>query len=104
MVCVIGAELVTGNMGLMIPAVVNRKASVGGYFKNLSLVYIGNFVGSVIYAYFFVYLTDSFPTGSATNKASMGIASAKISKNFGIMFLKGIGCNWLVNLAICLNI
>ena len=76
-------------------------------------VYIGNFIGSVFWAYLmangpFVTLDAA---GAATITAfgtrAIAIAGAKVSY-VGMMgmwsaFLKAIGCNYLVNLAILLG-
>ncbi|MDD4126140.1 MAG: formate/nitrite transporter family protein, partial [Methanomicrobium sp.] len=75
--------------------------------------YIGNLIGSVVFAYFVAY--GPFTSWSAAGGAvtvfgmnSVSIAVAKISY-VGLMgtwscFLKAICCNWLVNLAILLAV
>jgi formate/nitrite transporter len=78
------------------------------------LVYIGNFIGSVVWAYIMANgpFVSFNPAGAATVTAfglrAIAIANAKVSYVGGMAlwsaFLKGIGCNWLVNLAILLGI
>ena len=77
-------------------------------------VYIGNLIGSIVYAYimangpFVTFDAAGTATVTAFGTRAIAIASAKVSY-VGTMgmwsaFLKGIGCNWLVNLAILLGI
>jgi len=74
-----------------------------GLFKNWSLVYIGNFLGSIFVAFFLAYkcgLFDSLPwAGWAAT-----VANTKCGLDFSTAFLRGIGCNWLVCLAVWLAI
>jgi len=67
--------------------------------RNWVFSYIGNFLGSLFVAFFLTYLTGLVakePWLSTTT----GIAEVKVNQNFGQLFLKGIGCNWLVCLAV----
>ena len=49
-----GAELFTGNCLMMISAL-QKRISVGGLFKNLLFVYLGNLIGAIFVAILFVY-------------------------------------------------
>jgi formate/nitrite transporter len=67
--------------------------------KSVLLSYVGNFVGALAVAYFLVHLTElthDDPWHSYIKK----VASKKIEQGFGVLFLKGIGCNWMVCVAI----
>ena len=77
-------------------------------------VYIGNFIGSVVWAYicangpFVTFDANGVGAVTAFGTRAIAIATAKTSY-VGLMgmysaFLKGIACNWLVNLAILLGI
>ena len=77
-------------------------------------VYIGNLIGSIFWAYlmangpFVTFDAAGTATISAFGTRAIAIAGAKVSY-VGMMgmysaFLKGIGCNYLVNLAILLGI
>lgn len=101
LVVVLGAELFTGNNALLIPAFMQRKCSAMEVARNWTLVYLGNFVGALIFTYFMVYccgLTAVEPYHSAI----VNIASAKVSMPWLTVFLKGIGDNWCVCLAVWL--
>ncbi|MDR0936552.1 MAG: formate/nitrite transporter family protein, partial [Oscillospiraceae bacterium] len=54
MVILAGSELFTGNTLITI-SIVHRKATFGGMLKNWVIVYIGNFIGSVLIAALAVY-------------------------------------------------
>lgn len=77
-------------------------------------VYIGNFIGSVVFAYIMAYgpFVNFDAAGAATvtvfGQRAVAIAAAKTSYvgTMGLwsVFLKAIACNWLVNLAVLLGI
>jgi len=109
-----GAELFTGDAMLAPLAAFIHKISWKSVFNLWIWVYIGNLIGSVFFAY--IMANGPFVTFDATGAATVNafgltavnIALAKVSY-VGIMgswslFLKAVGCNWLVNLAILLGI
>ncbi|HTY51924.1 MAG TPA: formate/nitrite transporter family protein [Methanomicrobiales archaeon] len=109
-----GAELFTGDAMLAPMAAFVHKISWASVINLWIWVYIGNFIGSVWYAYLMAY--GPFSTWDATGAATVtafgtraiAIAAAKTSyvgtAGMWSAFLKAIGCNWLVNLAILLGI
>ncbi len=58
-VVICGAELFTGNMMYLTLALYTGKTTWRKAAINLFVVYFGNLVGSLIFAYFFTYLTDT---------------------------------------------
>ncbi len=102
LVVILGAELFTGNNALLIPAYMQRKYKMWDVMKNWGLVYLGNFVGAVTFTYLFVYecgLTANSPYMDAVVK----IAENKVyTMSWLTVFLKGIGANWCVCLAVWL--
>ena len=54
LVVVCGAELFTGNC-LLISPLIGRDIKVGGFFKNLGIVYAGNFLGGLLIAVLVVF-------------------------------------------------
>lgn len=99
MFCAIaGADLFTGNTAYFIPPVLSRKLKVQDMLKNWTLVYIGNFFGAIFVAYFMTYQTDLF-TKTPWLDSIYHIAEHKTSAPFFKTFLKGIGANWFVALA-----
>ncbi len=102
LVVIAGAELFTGNTAVLIPALHQKKIQWKDLFKNWSLSYIGNFIGSIFVAYFLVYQTNLF-IGDPWLTACIKIAEVKVSQDFYVLVLKAIGCNWLVCLAVWLS-
>ncbi|MGA2161116.1 MAG: formate/nitrite transporter family protein [Methanoregula sp.] len=109
-----GAELFTGDAMLAPMAAFIHKVSWAQVINLWVWVYIGNLIGSIIFAYIMAYgpFVSFDSTGAATVTAfgtrAIAIASAKVSY-VGMLgmwsaFLKAIACNWLVNLAILLGI
>ncbi len=109
-----GAELFTGDAMLAPMAAFIHKISWAQVLTLWVFVYIGNLIGSVVWAYimangpFVTFDAAGVATITAFGTRAIAIAGAKTSY-VGMMgmwsaFLKGIGCNWLVNLAILLGI
>lgn len=101
LVVILGAELFTGNNALLMPAYMKKHYGMWPVIKNWTLVYLGNLVGAVAFTYFMVHLcglTAAEPYHSAIIK----VAEAKVSMSWCVVFLKGIGANWCVCLAVWL--
>lgn len=102
LVVILGAELFTGNNALLIPAYMQKKYKMWDIVKNWSLVYLGNFIGAITFTYLFVHecgLTANSPYMDAVVK----IAENKVyTMSWLTVFLKGIGANWCVCLAVWL--
>lgn len=101
MVLCAGAELFTGN-NLILLSVADRKATLKGMLWNWLIVYLGNFVGSILLAAAVVYGHTYGAAGSdsALAHAVVGTASVKCGLSFGDAFLRGILCNFLVCIAV----
>ena len=102
LVVIAGAELFTGNTAYFVPNLMTKKQKPIAMFRNWFWVYIGNFIGALFVAYFLTHLThlvDKKPFIDAVHSVAIG----KTSNSFGVTFLKGIGANWLVCLAIWLG-
>lgn len=101
LVVILGAELFTGNNALLVPGFMKGDFGLKEVAKNWSLVYAGNFVGAFGFAWLMVYmagLTSSEPWHSAIIK----VAETKVSMPWLTVFIKGIGANWCVCLAVWL--
>ena len=106
-VVVAGADLFTGNCMYGPAAVMHKTASLGGMLKNWFISYFGNLVGSVFIAFFLGHLTGLFMPGGpgAVGAASVvNLANIKCAMAFDVAFWRGVGCNWLVCLAIYLSL
>lgn len=94
-----GSELFTGN-NLMTMALMDKKISLKGLVKNWSLVYLGNFIGSIALAYL-IYKSQLI-TGTVLDN-TLSVGSAKTSISFQAAFIRGILCNILVVLAVWIS-
>lgn len=99
LVVLVGAELFTGNTAYFIPNVLNKTQKLSAMLRNWLLVYVGNFIGAVFVAYFIVYLTHIVHKTPFIDSVHT-LAISKTSHTFLVTFLKGIGANWLVCLAL----
>jgi formate/nitrite transporter len=99
LVVIVGAELFTGNNAYFMPNVIHKKQGVFTVLKNWGLVYVGNFIGAVFVAYVITHLTHLVSNAPFVD-AVYQIAIGKTSHTFLVTFLKGIGANWLVCLAV----
>lgn len=97
-----GAELFTGNNAVLVPGALERRYGWHNVLQNWILVYFGNFAGSLFFAYFLVKLPGML-SADAWESAATGIAEAKVSMPWLTVFLRGIGANWLVCLAVWLG-
>jgi formate/nitrite transporter len=100
LVVIAGSELLTGNMALVPMAVLSRRASVAGLFRNFGWVTLGNLAGSLFVAYFLA-VKSGVVTAEAPLKRLGEIATLKGSTETDWeIFLRAVGCNWLVCLAV----
>jgi len=99
LVVVGGSELFTGN-NLIMMAFASKKVSLGGLLRNWGIVYLGNFVGSIVTAYI-VFLGKQYSFGNgAIGLTALGIGEAKTSFTFIQAVALGIMCNVLVCMAV----
>jgi formate/nitrite transporter len=99
LVVIAGAELFTGN-NLMISSVLSREIGLQVMLQRWGLVFLANFFGSILLALIF-YFSGLWKTGNGDLGASaLAIALNKVRLGFGEALVRGIGCNWLVCLAV----
>ncbi len=107
-----GAELFTGN-NLMTIGVANGDVKFLALLKNWGVVYLANLIGSVLLVYI-MYKSNLWQTGAkmvdgvcsvdggGCANTALGIAIGKVNLSWSEAFYRGIGCNWLVCLAVWL--
>jgi len=99
MVVIGGSELFTGNC-LMPIARASKRVSTGAMLRNWTIVYAGNFVGSVLSA-LLVFLGGQHKFGGGSvGLSALNIAVAKTSLDFTACLALGILCNALVCMAV----
>jgi formate/nitrite transporter len=99
LVIIAGAELFTGN-NLMISSAITREITIARMLERWGLVYGANFIGSVLLALLFVFSGLWRLSDGALGAAAVRIAYGKVNLTFVQALLRGIGCNWLVCLAV----
>ena len=99
MVLIAGSELFTGN-SLMIMGVLSRRITVGGMLRNFVVVWLGNLVGAMLVAFIAAFGHSYGAFNGALAEAVVNTAAAKTSLSFGDAFLRGVGCNFLVCIAV----
>jgi formate/nitrite transporter len=111
LVIIAGSDLATGNMMLVPMSAMRGKIGVADVVRNLTLVLVGNLIGAVFVAYFLAVQTGVIGHSGASGNAGLtyerlaSIASAKASgETHWQVFLRGVGCNWLVCLAVWMSL
>ncbi|MEA4965457.1 MAG: formate/nitrite transporter family protein [Oscillospiraceae bacterium] len=103
MVVLTGAELFTGNTLISI-SVLDRKATVVGMLRNWIIVFIGNFIGSLIVAFICARFGWLSAGKDALAAYTMKVATGKMNMPFQNAFMMGILCNVLVTLGVLLSL
>ncbi|KIV78497.1 hypothetical protein PV11_10207 [Exophiala sideris] len=95
-------ELVTSNMAVMMYSTLSRKTTVYDLLRNWVTSYVFNFAGCLFFAGILTWWTDTLSLPAESSYAVTG-AEGRVNVNWGYNFTRGIGCNWLVGLAIFLG-
>jgi formate/nitrite transporter len=101
LVILAGGELLTGNMMSLPTAMFAGRITLGAVARNWLLVTFANLLGALFVAYFFGHVLGL--TEGVFLAKTLAIATAKVNADFGQAFISGIGCNWLVCLAVWLS-
>ena len=99
----VGAELFTGN-NMLIMTVTDRKSSIGRMFLNWLLVYIGNFIGSMIVVLIMTYGHVYSLYDNAFAENVINTAQVKVSLTFAEGLLRGILCNIIVCVTVLITV
>jgi formate/nitrite transporter len=111
LVLIAGSDLATGNMALVPLSAMRGKLGLGDVAKNLSLVLLGNLAGALVVAWFLAVQTGVIGTSGSGGNAGLtfdrlaGIAEGKaLGESPWQTFLRAVGCNWLVCLAVWMSL
>jgi formate transporter len=109
MIVLLGLELVTGSFAVVTVAGVHGQNSLSKVLGNLSWVFLGNLIGSVVYGYFLYAVLTTMGTTAPTGIGAKIIEIAE-TKTIGYAshgwagmttaFIKAILCNWMVCLGV----
>jgi formate/nitrite transporter len=97
LVVICGAELFTGN-SLLTKTALLGEITWGKLLENWTVVLLGNFVGSLFFAWL-MYRSNLWQAPLIAEHA-IAIATAKTQLPFDVALVRGILCNWLVCLAV----
>ncbi|MDO7906464.1 formate/nitrite transporter family protein [Paenibacillus sp. JX-17] len=97
-----GGELLTGNMMAVPLSRMAGKISTLAMIKNILVITLTNFIGALFVAYFFGHVLGLTEHGAYLTKL-VDMAQHKLDDSFLQAFISGIGCNWLVALAVWLS-
>ncbi len=102
LVIVGGAELFTGN-NLIVMAWASGKVSSTSLMRNWTIVYIGNFIGSIA-TVILVFASQQYQFGNGSvGQTALGIANSKMHLGFTQAIALGVLCNILVCLTVWLT-
>lgn len=101
MIVMFGADLFTGNNALLVTSVGEKKITWLDTIRNWTLVWIGNFVGCLLFVLLLVYLSG-FTEIEPYKSAAANIATNKAALSPLTTFFRGIGANWCVCLGVWL--
>src|SRR4051794_10923504 len=100
LVIIAGSELLTGNMALVPLALFKGRIGVGKLAVNWTLVTIGNLVGSLFVAYFLAVKSGVLTAEPDVTRLGAIATKKAVDETSWQIFLRGMGCNWLVCLAV----
>ena len=103
LVIVGGAELFTGN-NLIVMAWASGKVSTASLLRNWTIVFFGNFVGSILTVILVFASQQYLFANGAIGQTALGIANSKVQLGFIQAIALGVLCNMLVCLAIWLTL
>jgi len=103
-----GSELSTGNMMTMVQGAMVRRSGIGGGIAVVLGSFVGNLVGSVVFAWL-VHESGVLQIGGTPGHAApaaallASVVKAKAAESGGMLFFRGILCNFLVCLAVWMS-
>jgi formate/nitrite transporter len=100
LVVIAGSELLTGNMALVPLAAFKGRVKLPSLFKNFGLVTVGNLLGSLFVAYFLAVKSGVVTADLVIDRLGKIATTKAIDESELEIFLRAVGCNWLVCLAV----
>jgi len=111
LVLIAGSDLATGNMMLVPLGAMQGRLRLPDVVRNLTLVLLGNLLGALFVAFFLAVQTGVIGHAGASGGPGLtferlaALAGAKATgESHWQVFLRGVGCNWLVCLAVWMSL
>ncbi|SJX60105.1 related to formate/nitrite transporter [Sporisorium reilianum f. sp. reilianum] len=99
MIVLLQGDLVTGEMAVFIMSTVKRRVPYWAFLYGWTITFVGNLVGALFYAAFLVHFSELYTP--AMERGAANGADLKVSAiNFRELWLRAIGCNVLVCIAV----
>lgn len=105
-IALLGLELVTGSFALVPLAWFEKKIGFNVMMRNLSWVFLGNLIGSILYALLYWAATSAMGSITTPGPIEQMLVTVAEKKTLGYAqfgaaglssaFIKGILCNWMV--------
>lgn len=95
-------ELATSNFFTMTFSTLQRRTTVYDLLRNWIVSYIFNVAGALFYAGILTWWSDTLSSDAQSSYAVIQ-AEGRVNVNWGYNVTRGIGCNWLVGLAMYLG-
>lgn len=102
LVLIAGGELLTGNMMAVPLACFAGERRLSAWASNWIVITLSNFAGAVFIAYVFGHL-GGFTEHGVYLERTIALTASKLEEPFLVAFISGIGCNWLVALAVWIS-
>lgn len=93
------AELFTGDALIFVASVLGGRVGFASLLRNWTVAWISNFAGCLLWAYFLGFLSDALVDLEA-DALAVKVAEKKALNSMGSIFLKGIGANFMVCVAV----
>jgi formate/nitrite transporter len=113
MLVLLGLELVTGNFALLPAGVMAGTVHITKLLRNWGCVYLGNLIGSLLYAALFYLAITNWRTGNggavadllkqAAQKKTLAYAALGYS-GWATALVKAVLCNWMVTMGAVLSL
>jgi formate transporter len=100
LVVIAGSELLTGNMALVPLAAMKGRVKLVTLLRNLGWVTLGNLIGSLFVAYFLAVQTGVITAELPLARLEEIALKKGVEETEWQIFLRAVGCNWLVCLAV----
>jgi formate/nitrite transporter len=113
LVLIAGSDLATGNMMLVPLSAMRGKIGLGDVARNLTIVLLGNLLGALFVAFFLAVQTGviggtgaeaSSPAGMTHDRLATIALGKATGESAWQTFLRAVGCNWLVCLAVWMSL
>lgn len=112
-IVVLGLELVTGSFAMVPAACIAGRVGIGRGLANLTFVFIGNLIGSLVYAVMYAAVQTQLHHAPAAGPAALIIAAAQAktlayrklgAAGIGLSIIKAMLCNWMVCMGVVMGL